>query len=1476
MQFYQRYTFKAISQDIASDKRPSNTHKNIVNFETYFTDKGLSLKVSKGTSTGIPFGEMQAEAADLPSTQVYIIGHETIGKRLFVWVTDNKGEPNQTSYDAIVEVKIQDTSVSLELKKQGNWGLSTLYPVSSVGIKESSKSSKLYWVDSINQARYCNVDDGDVHGNVDFTIYTTIPGITTAFLYNASALLNAVVRYGFTQYNLGGSESKITPLSSPVNISPENGSAKVICNQMSPDLYSNYRIYRLMWKTYHSAPEISIVDEGIIPESGRVEFVDDGGTFIAGISIEEFIDIGSDWTIPTAIESKKQYLFLANYKNTYFDIDDDVRAFSYEGGIVSLGPDIDIPEASPETLPDIYFPNKVAVTSQLNLSTASRGTAAFRILNEVPDPNPYIYYPTYANNTIEQVYVNGWLDTSTNPGVIIPRVLVRRIRRLTPTTYEYVDGDTGTFVNLGDVMGFQLLEPNLGFEISTGEIGHVAPSQEVYVEADVYVGHDMKSTGKGEMNYSDIPDINGYVYTVNKILNATVKVQMEGSQYTAYLPVTITNTTSSKVDFEVDLTGLIVPNTNETFQRSFVATIDVSGKKNQILGGGINLKDANGVITKYSSPSQVPLNHDAINPDYDNNYLVNPATTELGASGVLTELKFVPGVKPAGKNTKRYFKAGELYRIGIKFYDGYGRATPAKWVVDLKVPYVDVSSDTNYHYELKGKINYMPAGAVAYQFLVVPRKESDKSILFQGVVQPLAKYVIGPGSENLEAGVFAFPNMQEFKGDGTNKSDNQYNWFSVSRGVVNGEDWPKPATGDPDFTTLNLYDTKFSAVFTPEVLLTNYDRPANKIRTIGVVKIDAFKDRTWIEFHNNYSNYKLTKGIKSIVFDMKAEFPTDGTSELPLALYDDLESNDNRKNDAAVWMYSRTADKFFKSFQEEFNIISCKYLDYDSSLPVGTSAVTSTVSFPDFAGKVNEKYKLGVSMEMSPYFVIEGQTDWVTSGPLSVPFSLFGQNLDPSFGTSLGDRGFPVIDVMTTAANQYNGDTFAAKQSNIYVDASESSSTAGAYLELWGDIFFGLYALPHTTSARHFAEEVSANVFDYNYILLESEVCIDYANSRLKNTNGDLNASIANPLQIREVKTLMEYDTVFSQMPNSVITKAKPFNFIDVDEYLVRVTASLPKVIGETIDNWTKINFGSYIDLESQFGPISSLNRFKDNVISFQTHGIAVISILPTAQTTTQQGTINLGKGKVLDDYTYIKVNSGCSNKQAIAVFEDKLFFIDTVNKTLNSIENDSVSTLVGFNSVTQAHMTSEVEKYIVNGGAGFVWINDAQKEVYFKFSNSFPVLVFNYAHNVFTHSRTYEADYFISYGRLQMAGKNSNIYLLDKGSIGNYFGETKSSLIQMVCEPVPKTDKVFDAIQIMKKGESNLNNILITSPTRTSGVQPITWRSKFDIHTMHLPRVENSRDRWRERVIDIDLEYTDTKELSIDEIILKFSVKKM
>jgi hypothetical protein len=89
------------------------------------------------------------------------------------------------------------------------------------------------------------------------------------------------------------------------------------------------------------------------------------------------------------------------------------------------------------------------------------------------------------------------------------------------------------------------------------------------------------------------------------------------------------------------------------------------------------------------------------------------------------------------------YLAGEIYRIGLIFRDDYGRRSLPQWVCDLRIPnhlenFEDICSPiSNLDYlsfYLNVEIKNMPTGAVSWELIRSPRRESDKSILGYGAL----------------------------------------------------------------------------------------------------------------------------------------------------------------------------------------------------------------------------------------------------------------------------------------------------------------------------------------------------------------------------------------------------------------------------------------------------------------------------------------------------------------------------------------------------------------------------------------------------------------------------------------------------------------------------------------------------------------------------------------------------------------------
>tara|TARA_R110000851_G_scaffold160786_1_gene304100 strand:- start:39934 stop:43572 length:3639 start_codon:yes stop_codon:yes gene_type:complete len=321
------YTFGNIDQDTAPDKRGDSTHFNVVNMETYFSNRGLSLRTMKGFTLTTWVG---------PPSQIgnpsrsWVIGEGTINDRWFIFTTATTATNDSfPAYDYIYEVDTSGTEPVLTELIQGTFGWSTVYPIRCVGTRNGAGDSKLYFIDGLHQPRYFNVDTAD--GVHDFLKYDSSGGWIAASDGGVSSRVDGVAKYAYSMYTPSESSSKVSKFSDPVTLSTAQGGASVSIG----GLYSPYeviRVYRILWETYNSTPTITLIHEQEFTSSDIIQVIDDGELFLSSLSLEEFSAIGGDYIIPQSISTQEQHLFFGNISTDPFLVsndDLDMRAYSF-------------------------------------------------------------------------------------------------------------------------------------------------------------------------------------------------------------------------------------------------------------------------------------------------------------------------------------------------------------------------------------------------------------------------------------------------------------------------------------------------------------------------------------------------------------------------------------------------------------------------------------------------------------------------------------------------------------------------------------------------------------------------------------------------------------------------------------------------------------------------------------------------------------------------------------------------------------------------------------------------------------------------------------------------------------------------------------------------------------------------------------------------------------------------------------------
>jgi len=149
----------------------------------------------------------------------------------------------------------------------------------------------------------------------------------------------------------------------------------------------------------------------------------------------------------------------------------------------------------------------------------------------------------------------------------------------------------------------------------------------------------------------------------------------------------------------------------------------------------------------------VPLNHDAVNLEYDvNRYQINSEV--LGGTGNFVQYELVRKTADQLENAPdeyKFLKDLEIYRIGIEFYNELGQISPTKWIADFRAPEGNLEGLYN---TLKVELlpsfydwlnNYIPTQEygtpVGYRIVRAERTNTDKTIITQGTITQFMEQV---------------------------------------------------------------------------------------------------------------------------------------------------------------------------------------------------------------------------------------------------------------------------------------------------------------------------------------------------------------------------------------------------------------------------------------------------------------------------------------------------------------------------------------------------------------------------------------------------------------------------------------------------------------------------------------------------------------------------------------------------------------
>ena len=375
------YSYKGMNQDVTKSKHSPEFYYSADNIRIINTDSQSSFSVAneRGNELRIELPEVEIfrrsnkivygdstltyrQGAEFPEIEKQInsgllervsnghkiIGH-AIGRDDIILFSTSKGFSRAGQMDCIwvVENIFQD-DFTLKLIYVRNLGFSTQNPIQAIFNYENERLQKVYWVDGKNQLRFVNIkhsiENGDLENLIDVSGNTLnmvgnfnlsqpkITGFSTGGQHTSG-----MIQYAYNLYRLNASQTKASPLSELVPLDKGVsgggalneivGSIPIIKIENLDTEFTHIRLYAIKYTSYNELPSVSLIAEEEFSTSTFTYY--DDGSEIETLSIAQFLFLGSNPIVPKHIEAKDNQLFSSNIKESAFDVDLDMRAYSH-------------------------------------------------------------------------------------------------------------------------------------------------------------------------------------------------------------------------------------------------------------------------------------------------------------------------------------------------------------------------------------------------------------------------------------------------------------------------------------------------------------------------------------------------------------------------------------------------------------------------------------------------------------------------------------------------------------------------------------------------------------------------------------------------------------------------------------------------------------------------------------------------------------------------------------------------------------------------------------------------------------------------------------------------------------------------------------------------------------------------------------------------------------------------------------------
>lgn len=381
----------------------------------------------------------------------------------------------------------------------------------------------------------------------------------------------------------------------------------------------------------------------------------------------------------------------------------------------------------------------------------------------------------------------------------------------------------------------------------------------------------------------------------------------------------------------------------------------------------------------------------------------------------------------------------------------------------------------------------------------------------------------------------------------------------------------------------------------------------------------------------------------------------------------------------------------------------------------------------------------------------------------------------------------------------------------------------------YGDTWFGRYDILKTYA---FTPEDENQIVEIGSFQLESRInpeCrYDRNRGLIDNTNvNNTNFNLQNP--------------VYNQQNNFFTYRILDSDFYKINTFSNQITWTKEKSLGEQVDTWTNITLASTHDLDGNYGPIISMNTWKDNIYCFQEKAISNIMFNSRVQIPASDGVpIEITNSYKVDGHRYVSDGIGCNNKQAIQETPAGIYFIDCISNNLYHIGGD-MTDISTTHSMTTWFKKNNVKKLLYDGlNHDLYAVTDGDSLCYSEILGQF------------TSFMSYDnIDLIENVNKLVFTVRDSHLYEMFKGEYNMFFGKYKPWDITLVSngrdQSLTGIDKTYSTIEYRMDlkttdylHKNSFDYIQATNEYQDTGVVPLTssyLKKKFRIWHIDFPR---------------------------------------